>query len=201
MVLRKIAAVMTVGALGLGLAGCGPRHTETDASDRGMTHTDHIGGKEIEAAVKDMVARISEMNGRGWPPHVAMDSYGKPQVVIDEIFNATSVHFDTDNLRSELENQITNAGVVSIAARDNRSEAAMAERERAEMGMTGQGQEMQTMGTEDRTGLILAGRIEDDVIEIDGVRQHDYWFNLSLTDTVKSKIIATTRTKMRRVRD
>jgi hypothetical protein len=182
----------------VGLSACGPKHSEGDASDRGMTNVDHIGGKEIEEAVRDFARKLSEKNAAGWPPHIIMsnDTPPKPQVVIRNLVNKTSLHVDTTDLKNELTNMLVEQNVVYIvgdteAVMDERgySNAVEAEGAAAEV------------GTEDASGLVLLGEITDDVIDDGDTRQHDYWFSLRLTDTKKSRIVLTTRTKMRRMRE
>jgi hypothetical protein len=189
-----------------GLVGCKAQSHDADATDRGLVSVDHVGGHEIEAAVKDLCQKIADRNAKGWPPHIHMDSYGKPQITIDLLQNRTREHFDTTNLQAELENQITEQDVCSIVNRSTRhnesagQEAVMDERDYSQSGMTGQDQVVEH-GQEDASGLVLEGTITDDVMEEDGVKQHDYWFNLKLIDTTKAKDIITTRTKLRRVRE
>lgn len=192
-----------------GLSGCGTTQRRADASDPGLVKTSHIGGHEIEEAVRDMAKKISEKNARGWEAHIPMssDNPPKPQVRVDKIQNRTRVHFDVVNLRNELLNTLVEQEVVYlVGSRDgpgSDSDAVMDERAYAASGMVDADQAAQApeMGGEDMTGLLLRGEITDDVIEVDGVKQHDYWFSLRLVDTRKGRVVLTTRTKMRKVRD
>lgn len=185
-------------AAALGLSACGPTHSEGDSSDRGMTNVDHIGGKEIEEAVRDFARKLSEKNAAGWPSHIIMstDTPPKPQVQISKLVNKTSLHVDTTDLRNELTNMLVEQNVVYVVGD---TEAVMDER--------GYGNAMEAegaaaeVGTEDASGLVLVGEITDDVIDDGDTRQHDYWFSLRLTDTLKRRVVLTTRTKMRRLRD
>ena len=193
--IRKTWFAAAVAAV-IGVSGCGPKHSEGDASDRGLTHVDHIGGKEIEEAVRDFARKVSEKNASGWPEHIQLSSDKKPQIQIKAIENQTRLHVNVDDLKNELTNMLVEQNVVYVVGD---TDAVMDEREYQEAMQT-QGATQQT-GTEDSTGLSLLGEISDDVIEVDGVKQHDYWFSLRLTDTVKRRIVVTTRTKMRRTRD
>lgn len=188
--IRKVLLAAAVAAL----AGCGPTHTEADASDRGMTLVDHIGGKEIEEAVRDFARKLSEKNAAGWPPHIIL-SDGKPQVVIRDLVNKTSLHVNTIDLKNELTNMLVEADVVYVVGD---TEAVMDERAYGNA-MENQGAAAE-VGTEDASGFVLVGEITDDVMDDGDTKQHDYWFSLRLTDTKKSRIVLTTRTKMRRTR-
>lgn len=198
--IRKASLTLAVAGA-LAVVGCGPRHSEADASDRGMTHVDHVGGKEIEEAVRDMAKKISEKNAKGWDAHIRMssDTPPKPQLRISDIVNDTSVRVDVQNLKNELTNMLVEQNVCYVINYRERTDAVMDER--AYQQATGAAGAVDEMGTEDATGLLLEGEISDDVIEIDGTKQHDYWFSLRLVDTVKQRVVLTTRTKMRRVRD
>lgn len=185
-------------AAALGLTACGPTHSEGDASDRGMTNVDHIGGKEIEEAVRDFARKVSEKNAAGWPAHIIMstDTPPKPQIRIANLVNDTRLHVNTEDLKNELTNMLVEQNVVYVVGD---TEAIMDERGYGNaMGNQGAAAEM---GTEDASGLVLLGEISDDVIDDGSTRQHDYWFSLRLTDTLKSRVVLTTRTKMRRIRD
>lgn len=190
--IRKTMLAAAVAALGL--AGCGPTHTEEDSSDRGMVLVDHIGGKEIEEAVRDFARKLSEKNAAGWPPHIIL-SDGKPQVVIRDLVNKTSLHVNTIDLKNELTNMLVEADVVYVVGD---TEAVMDERAYGNA-MENEGAAAE-VGTEDASGFVLLGEITDDVMDDGDTRQHDYWFSLRLTDTKKSRIVLTTRTKMRRAR-
>lgn len=206
--IRKASLTLAVtGALAL--VGCGPKHSEADASDRGLTHVDHIGGKEIEEAVRDMAAKIAKKNAEGWPTHIPMssDARPKPQVRIDDIVNDTTVRVNVQDLKNEMMNMLVEQDVVYVVGyregAGSDADAIMDERAYAASGMVDGDQAAQApeMGGEDMTGLLLRGEISDDVIVVDGVKQHDYWFSLRLIDTRKGRAVLTTRTKMRRVRE
>ncbi len=200
--IRKASLTLAVAGA-LAVVGCGPRHSEGDASDRGMTHVDHIGGKEIEEAARDMAKKISEKNANGWPAHIVMstDTPPKPQLRIGDITYSDhlTVRVDVQSLKDELMNVLTEQGVCYVINYRENTDATMDEREYQQA--MGAANAVPSTGTEDATGLILEGTIADDVIEIDGEKQHDYWFSLKLIDTVKQRVVVTTRTKMRRIRD
>jgi PBP1b-binding outer membrane lipoprotein LpoB len=198
----KFLAVALVSAVAF--TGCKKQDTITDETESGLVDASHIGGREIETAVKDLAGKISEKNGMGWPEHIKMssDNPPKPVVRIANVVNRTRQHFDLENLKNEIYNVMLERDVVYFAAQANDLESVNQERDYSQSGMTNEaaGQRVD-YGQEDAVGLVLAGEITDDKIEVDGATQYDYWFNLRLVDTVKNRPILTTRTKMRRMRE
>jgi hypothetical protein len=201
---RMFLSAALVIAVGGALGGCKKQDTITDETQSGLVDASHIGGREIETAVKDLAGKISEKNAAGWPEHVKMssDTPPKPVVRIANVTNRTRTHFDLENLKNEIYNTMMEQNVVYFAAQANDLEAVNQERDYSQSGMTDEahGQRVD-YGHEDAVGLVLVGEITDDKIEVDGTTQYDYWFNLRLVDTVKNRPILTTRTKMRRQRE
>lgn len=197
---RNVLAALLVAGSATTVAGCKTTHREADIEDKGLIKTDHIGLNEIRPAVDEMNQLISDQTREGWPPHVIMtpDAPHRPQVYIDKIQNRTREHFDVVILRNELINAMTKGNNVYVVGDEGDLEAVNEEREYSQAGMTN---EEVPMGQEDVSGLILRGEITDDVIEEGDVKQHDYMFYLRLVDTRKRRIIFTTSTRMRKVRE
>ena len=207
--LRKLQLIAAGLAAVLTVAGCGATHSRADANDPGLVNAKHIGGDEIRAAVNDMAKKIAEKNAAGWPPHIAMSSDvpPKPQLRIDDIVNDTRLHVDVKNLQNDLMNMLVEQNVVYVVGyregEGSDAEAVMDERAYANSGMVDANQAAQTpeMGGEDATGLLLRGEISHDVVKQDGAEQHDYWFSLRLLDTKKGRVVITTRTALRKMKE
>ena len=189
-----------VVALPLAIAGCKTTHRVADVNDQGLIDTDHIGLNEIRPAVDQMCAKISKLNTQGWASHVRItpEPPHRPQVRISSIQNRTREHFDVTTLKNELLNAMVEQEAVYVVGDAGDLAAVNQERDYSQAGMTNETLEY---GEEDVVALVLRGEITDDVIDQGDVRQHDYIFSLRLVDTVKNRVIATTSTKMRKVRE
>lgn len=197
--MRRCIAPLTL-ALALLATGCATTHRQADVEEQGLVETDHVGLNEIRPAVDAMCAKISELNAQGWPDHVRMtpEPPHKPQVRISALKNRTRDHFDVVTLKNELLNAMVEEGVVYVVGDAGDLEAVNQERDYSQAGMTNE--ELQ-YGQEDVVALVLRGEITDDVIEQGRTKQHDYIFSLRLIDTVKNRVITTTSTKLRKVRE
>jgi hypothetical protein len=206
---RKLQMIAVGLAAALTVAGCGATHRRADPNDPGLVKANHLGGEEIRAAVNDMAKKIAEKNAAGWPAHIPMssDNPPKPQLRIADIVNDTRLHVNVMDLKNDLMNMMVEQNVVYVVGyadgpgsdRDD----VMKEREYAASGIVDANQAAQTpeLGGEDVSGLLLKGEISDDVIEVDGVKQHDYWFSLRLLDTRKGRVVLTTRTALRKMKE
>lgn len=197
--LVSIAVVGVIGSVGLGCRGK-PRHRVADASQQGIIKTDHIGLNDIRPVVADLCAKVSKINAQGWPGHVLMsnDPPYKPQIRLATIKNKSIQRFDLDTLRSELTDAIVEQGAMYLAASGEDLEAALDEADYSQSGMTDQELEM---NSEERTALVLTCIITDDVLREGRTKQHDYIFSLRLTDTVKRRVVASSKTTIRKVRE
>lgn len=198
--MRSFAAIAASSVL-VALVGCkGPTHRQVDVSEPGLIDVDNIGLNEIRPAVEAMLDRVSKMNLEGWASHIILteDSPRRPQVRIAGVQNRTNEQFDVVMLENELLNALVNQEVVYVVGGASDLAAVNAERDYSQAGMTN---EEIPYGQEDRVALVLVGEITEDVIDQRNVRQHDFVFGLRLVDTVKNRVMATTSTKIRKVRE
>ncbi len=195
---RRRAPLLIAIAL---LAGCASASTrEDDAAETGVVATDHIGLAELRPAVEALAAEVARLAAAGWEPHVLLtpEPPHRPVVRIDKVQNRTREHYDLELLRGELTNALVEQGAVYVAGSGKDMAAVHDERAYSQSGATSA--EIAD-GQEDRVALVVRGEVTDDVIEQDGVRQHDYVFSLRLVDTVKDRVVATTSTELRKVRE
>jgi len=194
-----IAIVAALGASALGCKGK-PRHRVADSSQQGIIKTDHIGLNEIRPVVAELCAKVSKLNAQGWPGHVLMspEPPHKPQVRLAKITNKSIQRFDLDTMRSELTDALVEQGALYLAASGDDLEAALEETEYSQSGMTNQELDY---ASEDVTALVLTCVITDDVLREGEVKQHDYVFSLRLTDTVKRRVVASSKTTIRKIRE
>jgi Peptidoglycan-synthase activator LpoB len=197
--MRATRSMWTALAI-LAIAGCGgPEHSTGDSDDLGIVQTDRIGGDEIEPAVRELCDKISSKSAQGWPGHVLLsDDLQLPVVRIAAIQNRTPHYFDLVILRNELTHALTTQEAVSVGALYTDLDAIHIAQEYSRSGQTS---EEIPVGQADPVGLVLVGEITDEVVRQGDIKQHDYYFHLRLVDTVGSRVVLTSRTKIRKIRE
>jgi PBP1b-binding outer membrane lipoprotein LpoB len=166
------------------------------SSSQGRSQADAgaLSGADLDRAVAEFAGKVEQLAARGWPAEVR-GSDGKPRVVIEHMMNMSMGHIDMDELKRRVAQALTADGSVVVVDRD-RDEAEMADRERQEMGMTPEGQEMQQTGTEERTSYVVGGRINEERLAAEGTRTSRYTVELMLTNTTNGRVQVQTRTEI-----
>lgn len=126
------------------------------AADAG---TDPVAGA-IDAALRDLHAKMSAQAAAGWLAHVmrSSSSSSRPVLAIRTIImHDTSQRLDEKELEQRIAQSLVEGGLVVVSAIDE-------------------------YGAEDPTGLTLLGAFEDDVVEVDGERVHRATISLTVID-------------------
>ena len=196
---QKLLSGLLLTALVVGAGCAAKKDRRADSKEASVVKAEHIGGDEIELAVKDLCDQLAKKNAKGWPSHIILTEEGKPQIRVHKLVNKTTERLELEDLRNEIYNALVNQDVVYVVGQKDDVSAVQDEREYSGAMM---GKEVDAT-KEDTTGFVLQGEITDEYIEGenndgDKVRQHTIWFSLRFVDVQKNRIVVTTRTKLRK---
>lgn len=165
MTFSKIAGVIVVAALSLGLAACGS--TRVDRIDPGST-TDLSGRWNDTDSRLVSEEMISDMLSRPWIEDHRAREGNRPAVIVGNVRNLSHEHINTQTFVKDIERALINSGRADFVA--SRTERDPVREERKDQDINSREDTRNAMGREVGADYMLSGTINT-IVDAEGRRQ------------------------------